>query len=127
LSVTLCTHTVHKPMKRLFIIGLFMLSMLSIYPQEVYHHISNTSVYRFLDELANQQIIDLNSVVKPYSRKFIAERLSEAYEKREELSNREQKELNFYLKDFNKELKPGKNFKKRLDLYYYKDSLFIEL
>ncbi len=37
--------------------------------------------------------------------------------------------MNFYLKDFNKELKPAysrknKNFDKRFDVLYYKDSLF---
>jgi hypothetical protein len=80
-------------------------------------------MYSFIDELANQQIIDVNSIVRPYSRNFIAEKLSEAHSRREELNARQRKDLDFYLKDFNKELKPDKNFKKRLDLFYYKDSL----
>jgi hypothetical protein len=92
--------------------------------QTVYYHVSNTAVYEFLDELAGDTIIDVNSVVKPYSRKFIAEKLSEANKKRLQLNARQQKELDFYLKDFNKELLPGKKYPKRLDLFYYKDSLF---
>lgn len=111
-------------MRKFIFISIILLSVIIGYSQEVYHHISNTSVYSFLDEIANQQIIDLNSAVKPYSRSFIAEKLSEANIKREELNSRQQKDLDFYLKDFHKELKPDKNFKKRLDLFYYKDSLF---
>ncbi len=111
-------------MRKTVFILLFILSILDVYTQEVYHHISNTSIYQFIDELANQQIIDINSTVKPFSRSFIAEKLSEANNKRDELNARQQKNLDFYLKDFNKELKPDKNFKKRFDLFYYKDSLF---
>ena len=50
--------------------------------------------------------------------------LMEAEAFRMDLNARQQKELDFYLKDFNKELRPGKNFNKRFDIFYYKDSLF---
>jgi hypothetical protein len=66
-------------------------------------------------------------VVKPYSRKQIANKLDEANKKRQQLNTRQAKELDFYLKDFNKELLPGKDYKKRLDFFYYKDSLFTFL
>lgn len=92
--------------------------------QEVYVHASNTDLYDFLDELANAGVITVNSAIKPYSRMFIAQQLSEASKQREKLNSRQGKDLDFYLKDFNKELLPGKNFKKRLDLLYYKDTLF---
>ena len=72
--------------------------------QEIPHPVVNTGVYEFLDELASLQIIELNSAVKPYSRLYIALRLNEAEERREELNLRQQKELDFYLLDFNKEL-----------------------
>jgi hypothetical protein len=97
---------------------------LNLYSQEVPQSVSNTGIYEFLDELANIQIISINSVVKPYSRLFIAKKLREAKEKRELLNTRQQKELDFYLKDFGKELYAGKNWKRRIDLLYYKDSLF---
>ncbi|HNP48863.1 MAG TPA: hypothetical protein PKK99_09770 [Bacteroidia bacterium] len=92
--------------------------------QEIYQHVKNTDIYDFVDELANVGVIDINSAIKPYSRKFIAQKLAEASGKREELNARQMKDLDFYLLDFNKELKPDKNFKKRLDLLYYKDTLF---
>lgn len=120
----------------------------NLYSQEVPHPVNNTGIYEFLDELANKKIISINSVVKPYSRLFIAKRLQEALGKREELNPRQQKELDFYMKDFgkeiNKELYSGakstrttdtvqlngaqwlnfKNGQRRMDLFYYSDSLF---
>ena len=96
----------------------------NLYSQEVPQAVNNYGIYEFLDELANDQIILINSVVKPYSRLFIAKRLQEAKEKADQLSPRQQKELDFYLMDFGKELKPGKDWKRRKDLFYYKDSLF---
>lgn len=92
--------------------------------QEVFHHISNSQVYDLLDELANQHIIDLNTAVKPYSRKLIAEKLAEAQPQTEKLRKQQWKQVNFLMKDFNKDILPAKSFKKRLDLFSYKDTLF---
>jgi hypothetical protein len=114
---------------------------LSIYPvillsQEVPHPVANTGIYEFLDELANGQIISINSAVKPYSRLFISRCLEEAEDQRDKLTLRQQKELDFYMLDFGKELgkeghygvtafrRYGVTAKQRLDLFYYKDSLF---
>jgi len=97
---------------------------LASFSQEIYKHISYTSIYDYLDELANIHVIELNSAVKPYSRKFIAAKLHEADTLKDKLTKRQQKDLIFFLKDYNKELFPNKNFKKRPDLFYYKDSLF---
>ena len=96
----------------------------TLFSQEVPHSVKNTGVYDFLDELANNQIIEINSAVKPYSRLFISNRLREADAKREQLTPRQQKELDFYLMDFGKEFQAGKDWKRRTDLLYYKDSLF---
>src|SRR5690606_16618139 len=71
--------------------------------QEVPHPISNTGVYNFLDELANDQIISLISAIKPYSRTFIAQCLTEADGKRDQMTRRQEEELDFYLRDFWKE------------------------
>jgi len=106
----------------LLIITIFVCSI--SYSQVVYQHVSNTAIYEFLDELADQKIIDINSAIKPYSRSFIAEKLKEAKGKEDLLNKRQKNELDFYLKDYNKELMPDKHFKKRIDLFYYKDSLF---
>jgi len=74
--------------------------------------------------MAAEGYIEVNSAVLPYSRKYIAERLNEVDSVRNQLNSRQLKELDFYLKDFNKELRTDKNFSKRFDLLYYKDSLF---
>ena len=92
--------------------------------QEVYQHITSKSIYSFLDEMANLRLIELNSAVKPYSRRFIAEKLEEIQDTAMGLNKRQLFELTFFLKDYNKELMPDKNFKKRFDILYYKDSLF---
>jgi hypothetical protein len=97
---------------------------LNIYSQEVPQSVNNKGIYEFLDELANTHIITINSAIKPYSRLFISKLLKEAEEKKEQLNPRQQKELDFYLMDFGKELNAGKDWKRRKDLLYYKDDLF---
>ena len=106
------------------IIILFLCSLPVLEGQSVPHSVSNYGVYTFLDELASMQLITVNSAVKPYSRMVIALKLQEADKKRDQLNQRQQTELDFYLKDFGKELNAGKDWDRRLDLFYYKDSLF---
>lgn len=84
-----------------------------------------SSVYEFLDEMAQMKYVEINSAIKPYSRMFIAQKLQEIEKHQEELNNRQKKELAFYFQDFNKELKNKGDFKKRKDLFFYKDSLFM--
>jgi len=91
--------------------------------QEVPYHISNKAVYDFIDEMANKGIIDINTAIKPYSRQTIARALQQA-KGHTSLTKRQQEEIDFYLKDFNKELTTGKNFDKRFDVFYHSDSLF---
>jgi len=83
-----------------------------------------SSVYEFLDEMAQEKFIEINSSVKPYSRLFIANKLLEIENHSEELNKRQKKELAFYFQDFNKELKGKGDFTKRKDVLFYKDSLF---
>jgi hypothetical protein len=98
--------------------------MVTLFSQEVYQHISNEAIYNFLDEMASEQLIEVNTAVRPWTRHYIAERLDELNGKKNLLNNRQQTELDFYLKDYNKELKNGKYPDKRFDLFYRKDSLF---
>lgn len=111
-----------------YILPLIIFLILTIcqktYSQAVYQHVSNKSIYSFLDEMANSRIIELNSAVKPYSREFIAQKLLQVIDSANMLNGRQQKDLDFYLKDYNKELLPGKKYNKRFDIFYYKDSLF---
>ncbi|HUS86676.1 MAG TPA: hypothetical protein VMW76_05490 [Bacteroidales bacterium] len=108
-------------------ISILILSLSILTPahsQELPYSVSNESLYHFLDELASTGLISLNSTIKPYSRKFIAECLETAKKNSDQLSPRRQKELDFYLKDFGKELNEGKDWDRRKDLFYYKDDLF---
>ena len=61
----------------------------------------------------SEQIIEINSAVKPYSRLFIANKLDEANQQRDLLNIRQQRELDFYLLDFRKE--SGKERRKTQD------------
>lgn len=110
-------------------IGCFLLALLfanALQSQEIYRHVNNIVIYEFLDELANEGVIELESVAKPYSRRFIAEKLTEAKGKTSELNRRQLAEIDFYLLDYGKTLHPERADKKdrRRDLLYYKDSLF---
>ena len=108
------------PITLFFFITLFQ----NLYSQEVPQPVRNTGIYDFLDELASLQIIELNSAIKPFSRLFIASCLKQAEGKKELLNKRRADELDFYMLDFGKELKTGKDWKRRKDLFYYSDSLF---
>ncbi len=111
--------------KKIVICFGWLIFFTSVRAQVVFYHLSQTEVYSFLDELANQKIIDINSAIKPYSRLFIAQKLSEAQQQAGLLSESQKKQIDFLLRDFNKELFPGKSgYKKRHDLFFYKDSLF---
>ncbi len=59
-----------------------------------------TQLYSFLDELASEHIIHLNSAIQPYSRKDVAKWLQEAQRADSLLSKRKKKELYFYLNEF---------------------------
>ena len=96
----------------------------ALHAQDISVHISGKEIYAFMDELANAGIIEVNSAVKPYSRKFIALALEQADGQRTNLNTRQQKDLDFFLMDFGKELHKDKDFKRRLDLLYYKDARF---
>lgn len=111
--------------RKLLVLCVLLFSMMnSVISQEVFVHVENKAIYEFLDELANQKIIAVNSAIKPYSRKFIAQCLVEAQSRDSLLTVRQQKELAFYLKDYNKELLIGKYDDKRFDVFYYSDSNF---
>ncbi|GHT31252.1 hypothetical protein FACS189434_00680 [Bacteroidia bacterium] len=81
-----------------------ILFALNLSAADIPQHISYTQIYDFVDELANDGIIEIHSVVKPYSREYIAQKLQEAKAKEENLSRRQQKDLDFYLNDYALEL-----------------------
>jgi len=125
-------------------ISIILLSFFTITSLAQTTHLSNSGIYDFLDELAGEQIIELSSLVKPYSRIYVAEKLNAADSLRDQLTTRQQSELDFYLRDYGKELssifniqsailnlQPGtywlwnkKGSNKRFDVFYYRDSAF---
>ena len=86
-------------MKKSVLSFLFILFVFAVYAQDIPEHISYTRIYDYLDELATDGIIELNSVAKPYSRSFIAEKLLEAQNEKG-LNKRQHDELRFFLNEF---------------------------
>ena len=96
--------------------------------QVVNQDLTNNGIYNFLDELANIKIIDLNSATKPYSRMIIAMKLKQAIASREKLNKRQNKDLDFYLRDYNLELQSNlKYFKQTKGLFHTKENFGIPL
>jgi hypothetical protein len=125
-------------MKIFPILLIFVLVIKISYTQEIPQHISSAGIYEFLDELAGQQVITLNTVVKPYSRMFIAKKLQEATQGKSQLNKRQIYQLEFYTRAYRLESGTNTKTKQDVDLYrkdnlslsllppgtFYKDSLF---
>jgi hypothetical protein len=92
--------------KKLLLCILFLASyfLLPLKAQTVYEHISSTGIYLYLDEMANEKIIKLNTAIKPYSRHLIAQKLKEISQQKEKLNKRQTADLNLYLHEFYLEL-----------------------
>ncbi len=94
--------------------------------QPVYEHVSHHGIYEFLDEMANLGVIELSSVVKPYTRGFIRQKLHEAEARRDALNTRQREMVCFYLAAFEPEIREKKGY---LNLarasFVYHDSLFV--
>jgi len=98
------------------------------FSQVVYQDLTNAGIYDFIDELANLKVIELTSVTKPYSRMLIAEKLKQATNSREKLNRRQNKELDFYLRDYNLETQTDlRYFKKKKGLFAKKEHFGIPL
>lgn len=107
-----------------FSIVLFLFLKFSTAPAQVVFEPSESSVYGFLNEMAAERYIRINTFAKPFARTFIAAQLDSLDAKRDKLNRRQAAELDFYLKDYGKELHVGKDWDRRLDLFYYSDSTF---
>ncbi len=118
------------------ILGGFLAFSAPSFSQYLPTHISNEGIYLFLDELATEKVIDLHSLVKPYGRNEIAQKLVSADSSRSQMTRRQQSELDFYLRDYMKELpltdvsEYGSSWiwlgesDRRFDVFHYRDSLF---
>lgn len=72
--------------------------------QEVNQQLEYSRVYDFIDELAIDKVVSVRSVIRPYSRAYIAERLAEAASKDSLLNRRQKADLRFFMSDFAAEL-----------------------
>lgn len=85
--------------KFVFLFLLLLCNSINVFSQHFFEDKRNTSIYMFLDELANEKIISLNSATKPYSKRYILNKLKIASNKK--INNlRIQKELGFFLKKY---------------------------
>ncbi len=62
------------------------------------------SVYSYLERMSNKGIILLNEEIKPFTRIYIAKKLTEIYKDKTKLSLLEKEELNFYIIEYASEL-----------------------
>ncbi len=113
-------------MKKILLLLLVFTSLCAT-SQIVYESVQRTNIYDFLDELANEKIISINSVVKPYSRIFIAEKLQEANEHKDLLSKRQVEEIEFYMKDYRLEVVYNTKGMKPLNIFPKKDHIASSL
>lgn len=74
--------------------------LLAARAQDIPENIAYTQIYDFIDELAIDRVIGINSVVKPYSRDYIAQKLREAKAAGSLLTYRQRKDLAFFLNDY---------------------------
>lgn len=89
--------------KRLYTFLLVLISI-SLNAQVAYQHVSDRDIYLFLEELASIHVIDVATVVKPYSRNKIAGYLHKASLKRDKLSRAQNSRLNNFLQEYAMEL-----------------------
>jgi len=90
----------------LFIMALLSFTTVSIfYGQTVYAPVADYGITSFLDELAGEGIINLNSAVKPYSRQQIALYIIDAHLYTGRLTDRQQKELAFFTRVYRLEVR----------------------
>ena len=99
-----------KSLNLIIITGLFFF-LQKVTAQTAYEHISNKALYTFIDDLATQHLIEVNTSIKPYSRQQLGIWLAEAATKHDQLSRPQQAMLDVFLQEFALEagnLKTGK-------------------
>ncbi len=132
-------------MKRIYQIIFFWVLLSPFFFSQVNYESLDKSVYNYLDNMAVQGYIVLNTEIKPFTRMYIATKLKELYKKytEDQFSSKftkiEYDELLFYISDFSNELRKlglntkqilkfpfmnfGANSATRFHLFYFVDSL----
>ncbi|OGU38658.1 MAG: hypothetical protein A2315_13215 [Ignavibacteria bacterium RIFOXYB2_FULL_35_12] len=109
-------------MKTIILLLLFLFFISSTAAQIVYEPLYKT-VYPFMERLSHRGIIELNDLIKPLSKKYIADKLLEAKSKVEMLTDLEKEELEFFEKDYFLEIEgfAEKNIDKKYLSYFEGD------
>lgn len=123
--------------KKLQLSTLLLLFLFVAHSQDLPENILNKGIYEFLDEMASEKFISINSACKPYSKMFITEKLTQINDQQNLLNKRQLKELTFYMQSYNLELQAPdslyrynliKNKKVHASFvpfgFFYSDSLF---
>ena len=84
----------------IFILILGSLFFIPSYAQRIPEAIEYTEIYDFIEELTSDGVIQSNAAIKPYTRDYIAARLSEAQNKDTLLNQRQRDDLYFFLQDY---------------------------
>lgn len=122
-------------MKKLVIIVLFFSQ--AVFAQVVYEPL-HRDIYSFFSRLSQKSILEFDDQIRPLNRKYLAEKLIEASDKSDQLTSIEIEELDFYKKDFAREIDLlqdvgvdsihltyiSKDYGDRLRLFSYRDDLF---
>jgi hypothetical protein len=100
----------------------FHITFLSLNAQIVNEPI-NSNIYSFLERLSDKGIIEVDDLIKPFSRKYIAIKLTEAKNNFEKLTELEKEELDFFMKDYFLELEAfkAKNIDNKYLSYFGED------
>lgn len=86
--------------KRCILVFSMLLSLFSVRAQYIVEDVANEPIYEFMDEMAGEQLIEITSAVKPYSRMFISTKLLELKGKEDQLNNRQKKMLDFFMESY---------------------------
>ncbi len=114
------------------------LFLISISLAQVVYEPLHRDVYSFLSRVSQKGIIDYDDVIRPLTRKYIAEKLIELDQSKQKLTPLEVDELEFYKKEFGREIDIiiqkeiesstmsylGKDEYNRIRLFSYRDNLF---
>lgn len=125
-------------MRTILSIFFLLLTFVSTSFSQVVYETLSSDVYIFLSRLSQKGIVDFDDLIRPLSRKYIAEKLSELKNNSDNLTPLEKDELDFFLSDFGREVdllnnvkveKPllsslGKDQFGRFRLFSYRDNLF---
>jgi hypothetical protein len=87
-------------MKRLWLLTISILILTAVNAQFVPENTGNEGIYSFIDELAAEGLISINSAVKPYSKQMIWQNLLIAQQSADKMNKRQKNELEFYLKSY---------------------------